>query len=46
MKIEHIGIATKSIEEALRFWRDALGLEVRHTEVVEELLAGDGNRQL
>ncbi len=36
MKIEHIGIATWSIEEALGFWRDALGLEVRHTETVEE----------
>jgi len=36
MKIEHIGIATRSIEEALGFWRDALGLEVKHTETVEE----------
>jgi methylmalonyl-CoA/ethylmalonyl-CoA epimerase len=36
MKIEHIGIATPRLEEALRFWRDALGLEVAHTEVVEE----------
>src|ERR671930_416562 len=36
MRVEHIGIATRSIEEALGFWRDALGLEVRHTEVVEE----------
>jgi methylmalonyl-CoA/ethylmalonyl-CoA epimerase len=36
MKIEHIGIATPRLEEALRFWRDALGLEVRHTETVEE----------
>ncbi|HUQ32310.1 MAG TPA: methylmalonyl-CoA epimerase [Pyrinomonadaceae bacterium] len=36
MKIEHIGIATRAIEESLRFWRDALGLEVTHTEVVEE----------
>jgi methylmalonyl-CoA/ethylmalonyl-CoA epimerase len=35
MKIEHIGIATRSIEEALGFWRDALGLEVEHTETVE-----------
>jgi methylmalonyl-CoA epimerase len=35
MKIEHIGIATRSIEEALGFWRDALGLEVGHTETVE-----------
>jgi methylmalonyl-CoA/ethylmalonyl-CoA epimerase len=36
MKVEHIGIATERIEEALKFWRDALGLEVKHTEVVEE----------
>src|SRR5205085_2994111 len=36
MKVEHIGIATRSIEDALRFWRDALGLEVVHTETVEE----------
>jgi methylmalonyl-CoA/ethylmalonyl-CoA epimerase len=36
MKIEHIGIATPRLDEALRFWRDALGLEVRHTEVVED----------
>ena len=36
MKIDHIGIATRGIEEALGFWRDALGLEVRHTETVEE----------
>ena len=36
MKINHIGIATKSIEEALKFWSDALGLENVHTEIVEE----------
>ena len=36
MKIEHIGIATPRLDDALRFWRDALGLEVTHTEVVEE----------
>jgi methylmalonyl-CoA/ethylmalonyl-CoA epimerase len=36
MKIEHIGIATRALDEALVFWRDALGLEVVHTEVVEE----------
>jgi methylmalonyl-CoA/ethylmalonyl-CoA epimerase len=36
MRIEHIGIATPRIDDALRFWRDALGLEVKHTEVVEE----------
>lgn len=36
MKIEHIGIATRSLEEALGFWRDTLGLEMVHTEVVED----------
>ena len=36
MKIDHIGIATRGIEESLGFWRDALGLEVGHTETVEE----------
>ena len=36
MKIDHIGIATRGIEESLGFWRDALGLEVKHTETVEE----------
>jgi methylmalonyl-CoA/ethylmalonyl-CoA epimerase len=36
MKIHHLGIATKGIDEALEFWSDALGLENVHTEVVEE----------
>jgi methylmalonyl-CoA/ethylmalonyl-CoA epimerase len=36
LRVEHIGIATRSIAEALGFWRDALGLEVKHTETVEE----------
>ena len=36
MKIEHIGIATRTLDDALAFWRDALGLQVVHTEVVEE----------
>ena len=36
MKVDHIGIATRSIEESLKFWRDALGLEVKHAETVEE----------
>ena len=36
MKINHLGIATKGIEEALIFWEDALGLENVHTEVVED----------
>ncbi|HEX7320097.1 MAG TPA: methylmalonyl-CoA epimerase [bacterium] len=28
MKLEHIGIAVRSIEAALRTWRDAIGLKV------------------
>jgi methylmalonyl-CoA/ethylmalonyl-CoA epimerase len=36
MKIDHIGIATPKIDDALAFWRDALGLEVVHTEEVAE----------
>ena len=36
MKINHLGIATKGIEEALQFWGEALGLENVHTEVVED----------
>ena len=36
IKLEHIGIATRGIEDSLRFWRDALGLEVAATEVVED----------
>lgn len=36
MKIEHIGIATHKIDDALKFWRDALGLRVVETEEVAE----------
>jgi methylmalonyl-CoA/ethylmalonyl-CoA epimerase len=36
MKINHLGIATKGIDEALKFWGDALGLESVHTETVED----------
>ncbi len=36
MKIDHIGIATRGIQDALRFYRDALGLEVTETEEVAE----------
>lgn len=36
MKINHLGIATKDITEALKFWEDALGLENVHTETVED----------
>lgn len=36
MKISHLGIATRGIDEALKFWEDALGLENVHTETVED----------
>lgn len=36
MKINHLGIATKKIEEALKFWEGALGMENVHTETVED----------
>src|SRR5713226_921845 len=36
MKINHLGIATNGIDEALKFWSDALGLENVHTEIVED----------
>src|SRR4030095_12531191 len=36
MKIDHLGIATKGIDEALKFWVDSLGLENVHTETVED----------
>ena len=35
-KISHIGIAVESIEQALPFYRDVLGLEFEGEEVVEE----------
>ncbi len=36
MKVDHIGIAVKGLDEALAVWRDALGLAVDHTEEVAE----------
>ena len=36
MQIDHIGIATNSIDEAVRFYRDALQLEVEEVEEVAE----------
>lgn len=36
MKIDHIGIATSGIEQALGFWKDALGLENVYSETVED----------
>ena len=34
-RIDHIGIAVKSIEDALKLYADALGLEVKDIEIVE-----------
>ena len=36
MKIDHIGIATKQLEDGLAVWRDALGLQLHRTEEVAE----------
>ena len=36
MIVDHIGIATRQLEEALALWRDALGLQVEFTEEVTE----------
>jgi methylmalonyl-CoA/ethylmalonyl-CoA epimerase len=36
MKVDHIGIATRRIDEALRLWQDALGLQVDFTEEVKD----------
>lgn len=36
LKIDHIGIAVKNLDETLAFYRDVLGLEVGGTEVVED----------
>jgi lactoylglutathione lyase/methylmalonyl-CoA/ethylmalonyl-CoA epimerase len=35
-KINHIGIAVNSIEDALKLYTDVLGLEVKGIEIVEE----------
>ncbi|MFN2492701.1 MAG: methylmalonyl-CoA epimerase [Pyrinomonadaceae bacterium] len=36
MHIDHIGFATREIEQALSLWRDTLGLKVKSTEDVAE----------
>ncbi len=33
-KINHIGIVVADIDEALKFWRDVMGIEVNHIEDV------------
>src|SRR5436190_958942 len=36
MKLDHIGIATRQIDQAMGLWRDTLGLALDHTEEVPE----------
>lgn len=36
LKVDHIGIAVKSIAEAAKFWEDTLGLKIVATEEVAE----------
>src|SRR5258707_4139208 len=36
MKIDHIGIATRRLEEGLAVWRDALGMRIDSTEEIAE----------
>ena len=52
-KINHIAVAVNDIEGALKFWRDALGMELSHVEevpsqksVVAFLPAGEGEVEL
>jgi methylmalonyl-CoA/ethylmalonyl-CoA epimerase len=52
-RVEHIAIVVEDIEEALKFWRDALGLELHQVEEVPEqesvvafLPVGDGEIEL
>jgi LAO/AO transport system kinase len=35
-KINHLGVAVATLDEALKFWRDGLGLELHEVEVVAE----------
>ena len=36
MKLDHIGIATRKIDQALGLWRDTLGLTLDHREEIAE----------
>ncbi|HSE30400.1 MAG TPA: methylmalonyl-CoA epimerase [Pyrinomonadaceae bacterium] len=36
MKLDHIGLATRELEEGLALWRDTFGLEVDATEEIQE----------
>lgn len=36
LKVDHIGIAVKNLDETLKFYTDILGLELGGTEIVED----------
>lgn len=36
LKLDHVGIAVKNLDETLKFYTDVLGLELSETEIVEE----------
>ncbi|MBE0449389.1 MAG: methylmalonyl-CoA epimerase [Clostridia bacterium] len=36
LKIDHIGIAVKNLDESIKFYQDILGLELQGTEVVDD----------
>ncbi len=36
LKVDHIGIAVKNLEESLKFYTEILGLDCTETEIVEE----------
>jgi methylmalonyl-CoA/ethylmalonyl-CoA epimerase len=50
MKLDHIGIATRQLDDGLAVWRDALGLQIDSTEEIVEqgvriaMLAAGGTR--
>ncbi len=35
-KIHHVGLVVRDADEALKFWRDALGLEVTEDRVIDD----------
>jgi methylmalonyl-CoA/ethylmalonyl-CoA epimerase len=35
-KVHHVGVVVRDIDQALRFWRDTLGLSLHKTQVIEE----------
>mgnify|MGYP000972415304 FL=1 len=36
VKVDHIGIAVKNLEESLKFYEEILGMKCKGTEVIEE----------